>query len=453
MQKRFLIAFVLIGVLFMLPVHAQEIRDYAISNISHAFTEDGSQVIIDLVITNEGADASTTAEIVVRVLTDDSQIYWSDTLNPLNSGESIAIRVPFDTQNFPPGSRQSIEASVGIDAFELANTPIAENNVVSIVIPIPEKRVVLDTSTPLAFDGDDVIVLGYPLSRQRLVLFVVVLVGLVVVFWIFTVIVRLIFGRPPRFPTWQPPYGWMPNYDQQSLEGRRQAWQHHAQNGLLLTAPTEGNLHAVKLLMSIDGEMLANWDVSALRLSQYDTYGRIARSQSIASNKLIKRLNNTFRKRLTMQPDQLQKSLKPIASGLVKQFRKQIGHKNIFLPIAFDMRLEGRHGEVRILFELYQCRQQVWYRLDQWEPSMMVVSQMVQENLTFTIHGKMNDEKPREFFSRLEDDLIWLLMELIRVEQPVQEQEELPHEMFNIPDTLSGMEPIRDESQPVKPGA
>jgi hypothetical protein len=106
----------------------------------------------------------------------------------------------------------------------------------------------------------------------------------------------------------------------------------------------------------------------------------------------------------------------------------------------------GQHGDVRIFFELYQCRQNAWYLLDQWEPTMMVVTQRLQENFTFTMHGKNNAETQREFYSRLADDLAWLLLEMIRAEQTIPQPTPPPRAVEAIPDTLTDMEPITDLS-------
>jgi hypothetical protein len=65
-------------------------------------------------------------------------------------------------------------------------------------------------------------------------------------------------------------------------------------------------LHPVKLLQGTDGRNLGNWKVTAMRLSQYDTYGRIARSQAVAERKWVKRLNNALRKRDSLPEDKLQ---------------------------------------------------------------------------------------------------------------------------------------------------
>src|SRR5690606_37810559 len=118
-----------------------------------------------------------------------------------------------------------------------------------------------------------------------------------------------------------------------------------------------------------------------------------------------------LKKRGTIDETKLQKMLRPITESVVKKFVKKISKKTAFLPIAFDMRWEGKHGDVRIIFELYQFAENAWYRIDQWDPMMQVVSRSMQENYTFTIHGKENAEKMRDFRERLRDDLIWLLLE------------------------------------------
>ena len=275
---------------------------------------------------------------------------------------------------------------------------------------------------------------------------------ILMIFWFVSIVVRALFSRPPRFGIWQPPYGMIPVYDQNTIEGRRQGWQQVAQNGLLLAPPTEGNIHPVKLLMSADGTNLDNWKVTAMRLSQYDVYGRIARTQVIADRKWVKRMNKVLKKRNSIDEAKLQKMVRPITGAMVKQFTKKVKNKTAFLPVAFDIRWEGKHGDVRIIFELYQFSERAWYRIDQWDPMMQVVSRSMQENYTFTIHGKENAEKMRDFRDRLRDDLIWLLLESFRIEA-VQEQktgqQPAVREQYNIPDTLSGMSPIQPDDKPL----
>jgi hypothetical protein len=447
MHKRLLLGITLLLV-FGIALHAQSNRDYAILDITYEVSADQAQLILHVTVQNLGAAATTPSEIVTRIAGDPNRELSRGVVEPLAAGATQIIPVVLSANDFPVDGTQSIEVSVGLDAYELPNTPIAENNIRSIDITIA--TVAAENITLFDFNGEEFIVFGYVFSRSDAALYLAGFTVVVIVLWLISVVLRLIFRRPPRFGTWQPPYGMMPMYDQNTVEGRRQAWQTHAQNSLLLAAPTDGNLHPVKMLIGTDGGNLRNWKISAMRLSQYDTYGRIARSQAVADKQWVKRFNNLLKKRYGQSEAKVQKMLRPIARGLVQQFRKHVNKKNGFLPIALDIRMEGKHGEVRIVFELYQCQGRAWYRLDQWEPTMMIVAQTMQENFTFTIHGRMTHEKMNEFYDRLRDDLSWLLLEMVRVDemasQPQQQQQ--PREAFNVPDTLSGMQPIHDDSQP-----
>ena len=83
---------------------------------------------------------------------------------------------------------------------------------------------------------------------------------------------------------------------------------------------------------------------------------------------------------------------------------------------------------------------------------MQVLAQKMQENFTFTIHGKATPEKIKDFRERLRDDLIWLLMESLRVEQaPVYnpQEQQFSRQQFEIPDTLSGMSPMPEDNPAV----
>ena len=447
MHKRLFSILLLILIGIVVPVHAQSTRDYAILDITYDVNDDQSQLILNVTVENLGADATTASNIVVMINDSTPRILIEDTIDPIATGEVIVIPLELSVDDFPVDGTQVIEVSVGIDAFEIANTEIAQNNVREVPITIAT----VGTDNVILFQMNDAsfIILGYEFSREDAVLYLALFVVGIVVLWLITVFLRLIFRRPPRLGTWQPPYGIMPMYDQNTVEGRRQAWQTHAQNSLLLAAPTDGNVHPVKMLIGTDGVNLNNWKITAMRLSQYDTYGRISRSQAVAPKGLLNRFNKVLKRRHGQPDKKIQRMLNPIARKLVGQFRKKVNKKNGFLPVAMDIRLTGKHGEVRIVFELYQCQGRAWYRLDQWEPTMMVVSQSMQENFTFTIHGRMGNEKMKEFFDRLRDDVIWLLLEMVRVEEamPEPEQEER-REAYNVPDTLSGMQPIGDDSQP-----
>jgi hypothetical protein len=436
-------------ILGILPAFAQtELRDYAITNITHQFFLEEGILQIEVEILNNGDAASSETEVIFNLLSDGNRELERETIPPLIAGGSVKVTGRFPIAIFEEGSEHTIEISVGLDRLEPRNTPIAEDNVQTLTVTIPEPSIV---AAPVIFaiEGETFIVLGESYEKTEIVIALAASVGVVLLLWIITVLVRLLFRRPPRFAPWQPPYGLMPMYDQNTIEGRRWAWQQHAQNSLLLAPPNEGNIHPIKLLTSADGSSLNHWKITAMRLSQYDTYGRIARTQLIAHKKEIGRLNAVLKNRAKLNELKLQKALRPIAEALAGQFCKNLSNKNAFLPVSFDIRWEGKHGEVKIFFELYQCSQNAWYRIDQWEPMMQVLAQKMQENFTFTIHGKATPEKMKEFRERLRDDLIWLLMESFRVEQApaVNTPEQPMRQQFDVPDTLSGL--AMPEEKPV----
>lgn len=430
---------------------AQGVRDYAITSLDYELIEDNQIVRVTVVVANNGADATTATNVIVRLLGDTPQTLVSDTLDPLDAGTSVTLEIPFFTTLFDANTQVELEVSVGVDRFELSNTPLAEDNVDTILIDVPDATISSDSMIILKRIDDTIILFDRSYTLTEFSLAILAFVGFLVFFWVFSIIIRALFKRSPRFGAWQPPYGVMPMYDQNTIEGRRWGWQQLAQNGLLLAPPTEGNIHPVKLLTSADEVTLQNWKVTGMRLSQYDVYGRIARTQVLAEKKLVNRMNKALKKRETIDETKLQKMLRPIADRMVKQFTKNVGKKTAFLPIAFDMRWEGKHGDVRIIFELYQFAERAWFRIDQWDPMMQVVSQTMQENYTFTIHGKESAEKMRDFRDRLRDDLIWLLLESFRIETVTEDktgEQPAVRQQYDVPDTLAGMEPIQADDKP-----
>jgi hypothetical protein len=442
----------------LLPIHAQDVRDYAITTTNVRFTDDQTAFIIDVVVTNQGSAATRETQAVFTIPAVEQE--FSETIPPLGADESVTLSTsPLPFSAYPPGDLLTVEIEVGIDAFELSNTAIAENNVATIEVPIPARSTTTTSSQSsgdsaegfnlgefFRVEGEEIFIGDQVFSQEEFVLIVLGAATVLIVLWLLTVIFRLLFRRSPSLGTWQPPYAMAPYFDQNSTEGRRQSWQQFAQNNLLLAAPTDNNLHAIKMLVGADGGNLVNWKLTGLRLSQYDSYGRIARSQMVAHNKRLKQLNTIIKKHGSEKPERIQRRVQKLARNLIGDFRKNLSRKNAFLPISLDVRFMGQHGDVRIFFELYQCRQNAWYLLDQWEPTMMVVTQRLQENFTFTMHGKNNAETQREFYSRLADDLAWLLLEMIRAEQTIPQPTPPPRAVEAIPDTLTDMEPITDLS-------
>lgn len=464
-----MVAALLLVALAAVTVNAQS-RDYAISTMSYAISGDEQTITVYVTVTNAGADATTTTDVVLRqiISADEQRDLESIAVAPLDGGESQQVQFDLDAADFPADSRQQLQASVGIDSFELAGSSIAEDNVQSITVPIPatgsaQSAPATSTDTPMpsmtddpaatgngwlatipiTLEGDTISAFGYTATRTEAAIGIGVGTGALLMLWLLSVIFRLVFSRPPTYDVWQPPYSLVPMVDPNSTEGRRQAWQGYAKNSLLLGAPTEGNVHPVKRLLGADGSNLANWQLKAARLSQYDQYGRIERTEYVLPAALVKRLNKVIAQRETTGQEKLQQQLERLAERMVKGFKKTLSEKNAFLPVALDMRWRGTHGDVRIVFELYQCQGQAWYRIDQWEPSLSFIAESLQEEFTYTIHGCGEGEDKRDFYARLQHDIRWLLLETLR-EDPPQYEPEVPHESYNVPDTLSGMAPITE---------
>lgn len=285
--------------------------------------------------------------------------------------------------------------NVAASAEEWLNEPIV------IRIPLP---------------GDDLLLdLG---RRQDVALFVGIGGGVIVMLWLVSVLIRLLFRRPPSFGLQQPPYASMPPLHPQSISGIRQAWQQVAQNNAITVAPTHGAATAVKRLVGGDGRYLSGWRVTALRLSQYDQYGRVGRSQLIPSRKIVRQIDRLTRKSQQLDPKRLARRTRPIGRKLARQFVKRVTKRSAMLPIALDVRLIGTHGEVNIVFEVYGCQNGAWSLLDQWLPEMTVTTKTIYESYTYTLFGQTGGESFREFKRRLPDDLGRALALLIEARPP-----------------------------------
>ncbi len=460
--------------LLALPISAQSTpRNYVVSipNSGYTFNDDTSQFTLEISVTNRGGDAL--SETVVELLGPNNTILNADEdtniLQPLKQNETVRLQFPFETRDFPPGSTQIFRVQVGIDLYELAGTPIAEDNTALISVPIPENlppAIEPTQETPPTSDSADnptpnplsnfalpqiefaadgaIIVNGTRYERNQILMGAGAVVFVVILIWLLLTVVRLVFRRPARFPVWQPAYAMMPTMDPNSTIGRRQGWQQHAQNGTILAAATEGNLHPIKLLLSQDGSYMKHWRMTALRVSQYDSYGRVGRSETFADAKLLRRLNRVLAQHDKLDNNALSRKLRPIARLLVQQFRAKVSKRNLYLPVALDIRFDGKPSEIRIVFELYQCSKQAWHRLDRWEPTMAIVGSKLLENYTYTVHGMSGGETIREFFARLPEDMEWLLGEVIRSRGVVPHDAPQP-QAFDVPDTLSGLQPVGND--------
>jgi hypothetical protein len=208
-------------------------------------------------------------------------------------------------------------------------------------------------------------------------------------------------------------------------------------NNLLPPYGTPGQYQVRKLLTGPDGRYLHNWKAAGLRMSQYDAYGRVARSQVIVSGGAIRRLNGASKAGRKLDTPRLQRRLRPVARELVKRMRGKWNARNSVLPLVLDLRFEGRYGKAHIWFELVQYRGTQWEPVDRWEPEMPILGKIIHESFSMTAFGQRPGEDTRAFRARLQDDLAALLAELL-TERPVTINAPRPES----PPTNPHMEPV-----------
>lgn len=439
---------ILVALVIVIPVAAQQAADYAIRNLSSRFADNNSVVVVDFEVQNLGGAATTPANIKLtsnvsgqEILPSAALINENDeqlpirTLRPLEAGEIVNLRLSFPATDFPAGSSQSFTITVGVGTGQVEETgeESAQNNSAILAITIPNANAVETTQTagtetppptptrrPPASPLD--LLERIPLDTSdpvQLAVLIGIIVALVVLLIIVVVILRLLFQKPPKFETWQPPYANMPYLDPNSSAGRRQQWQQYAQNDMMPAVPgAEGTAQARKLLVGMNGAKLSGWTVQAIRISQYDMYGRVARSQVIAPKGLVKRLDRLAHKNAALDRERLAKQVRPIAQGIINLFAKKLNKRNAMLPIAMDLHLQGAHGEVRIMFELYVYQGGQWQKVDQWEPEMTVMGKAIHESYTYTLYGLLQDETLKTIRRRLIDDLTRMLTDMLKEPTP-----------------------------------
>lgn len=440
-------------------------RDYAVSNPDVSYGEDGTTFTVEFTVTNNGGDAEDDADINII---DDStgRVQITDTLPPLVANEVVTVAFEFQSEDFPAGE-QIYNVEVGIDQYELAGSPIARDNRKPFTVDVPESESNTDevnqpqTSDEIPNESEfDVVIPGLNIgikrlddglqinqetfTTQQLLMGGAIVAVIAMLLWFFTLILRLLFRRKPTFGNWQPPYAQQPYHDPNSTMGRRQAWQHHAQNGTIFETCSQNNVVSLKRLLDMEGNPLGTWNIKALRTVQYDMYGRISRTEVIMSSKVIKKLNKLARRASKYDNQKLRKAVQPIAKNIAKSASKPIDKKSAMLPIAMDLRFEGTHGEVRIVFELYQCRNQAWHMIDQWEPDMAIIGHKIIENYTYTLNGQLPGENYKQYKKRLVEDFAWLIGGMLyRHQEPATPEPDMVP-----PDTLTGMAPITEPNLP-----
>ncbi len=267
---------------------------------------------------------------------------------------------------------------------------------------------------------------------------------LLVIIWLLTIILRLIFDRDPGFPAWQPPYRINPMLNPDTNAGRRQLWQQQAQSDALPAPCEAGSYFARKVLIGGDGAKLRGWQITGIRISQYDAYGRLARTQSIAGSRTIKKLNKAVKKGESWTPTQIQNSAGAGAKQLMKDFGKRL-KRTPQLPISMDIRFRGVRGEIRLFFELYECDGSRWALLDAWEPDMSVAGNSLQENYTYAFNGQRQGETPKQFRARLQDEIKRTLTTMLTRPQSIASPDNMP------PQPAPEIPPPPPETTPMPP--
>jgi hypothetical protein len=413
----------LIALMLLLPTAAQETTAprYRVLALKEGLSADSCRLEFEYLVSNIGA--ASTQETVVQLTALGQQDVMLDS-SPVpalpTGGQGATVNLSAPTSNFPPNTNQTFQVRVllnGADAFgasprtvSLSIPPVPENcraatGKAAVPFTIPIINYTLDLANPTR----DELLLGAGLAFV-LLLFILILFRLR----------RLLFGRPPAFGTHLPPYATTPPIDPYSQNGIRQSWQPYAQNNTITQPSVRGTNAVVKQLLGADGQYLNGWTITALRLSQYDQYGRVARTYTPGPLNVVRAINRLAHSRKSLDADQLERRVMPLARQLIRQLMKRITPRSAVLPVALDLRLKGHHGEVSIVFELYQSDGQQWHLLDRWQPEMTVVGKTIYETYTYTIHGQSGGESYKDFRARLPLDLARLLSELIapRVRMP-----------------------------------
>lgn len=436
-------------------------RDYALSTPAVTYSDDNSTATVTVTITNNGGDATADSEVAI-IQDGEGFVLETLTLPPQPAGDSVTIEFEIQLADFESGD-VFFAVEAGIDQFELAGSPIARDNRALVRVTVPENVPPATTDTPTtetpSTDGEfDIVIPGVNIGvnilddavqiNQDVYPFRDILIGVgavavgIFILWFITLILRLLFRRSPSFGAWQPPYAYNAYHDPNSTLGRRQGWQTHAQNGTIFAPCSPNNVVAIKRLTDMEGSPIGEWNITALRTVQYDQYGRISRTEVIMPSKVLKKLNKVANRAKKYDNPTLRKKIAPVAKSITKYARKPINKKGAMLPIAMDIRFEGKHGEVRIIFELYQCQTGAWHQIDVWEPEMAVIGHKITENYTYTLNGQLPGEKFKEFQKRLVDDMAWILSGMLYHHQQVAD----PEPDMVPPDTLTGMAPITDDN-------
>ncbi|MFZ4816016.1 MAG: hypothetical protein ACOYL5_15875 [Phototrophicaceae bacterium] len=433
-MNRRIFFFLLLGLLTLpMAIWAQS-PEYTAFFVARRVAEDGLTVVVTFGVSNQGGASAQPIAAELRAQELD-QVVARGSIPPLGAGEVFQLELPIEVALFALDAPQtqlfeltlrsnelpqalSLARYIEIPAALDAQTPLPTPTV-PIAPPVNELPAGGIDIQRLLTSLQERITAVLPLDNPLILAAVgglIVLVALVI--WLLWVIARLLFSRKPSYPAAVAPYAAMPTFDPNSLAGRRQQWQFVAPHGSMLVTDVEGNLHARKLLLGAGGTRYEGWTVIGLRASQYDTYGRVAQTQVIAPSSGLTRLTARLRKANTLTPKQAKQQVRGLARTLARELGRKITRRRASLPVALDVKFRGAHGEVRILFELYQYQGQAWRKLDTWQPEMTVGGKYIYESYTFTAHGRQDEESMGAFRRRLHQEFEVLLAEMLLCTPP-----------------------------------
>lgn len=386
---------------------------------SGSITPDQCRVIFEVGIANTGGVSSDTVQLILSTT---SGTLTAIDVPPIEAGRTPVFELSASLQGVAPGE-QLFLIDVFNNGFEYGDTPALQQ---TLLIPQPPAA----CFTANGSDGSGSFFVTIPVFNVRIDLLNPtvdelaflggIALGVLLVLLLPILLIRRLTRKPPAFGTQLPPYATTPPVDPGSEAGIRQGWQMAAQSNLLSVAPSPQAVGAVKLLVNADGQYLDGWTLTAVRLSQYDQYGRVSRSVTLADAGAVRSLNKLAhdRKLLALEDADrraatIEKRVTPIARKLGDALAKRITERSAVLPIALDMRLRGEHGEVKILFQLFRYEGGVWRELKSWEPEMIVTTGVIHESYTYTIHGQNQNESFKDYKRRLPLEIGRMLAEFV----------------------------------------
>lgn len=439
--------------LLVVPAAAQsETPNYEVRSLRPGEPETPRDTALAFDVYNSGAPATAEATVTLHLL-ETGEVLDTATVPPLPTDQQQSVNFSVPVDSFDAGARVPVGIMIRFSGEPLADPPGLDDYSASYSLPIPDVGQTSQPAQPTPTPSG-VTIPGLPInidfSNPLVIVGIIAGLGvLLILIWVLTVILGLLFSRPPSFANWQPPYMTNSMIDPNSVQGRRQLWQQHAQSDSLAMPCAVDTYMVRKLLMGIDGRKLSGWKITGARISQYDMYGRVGRSEYIASSGTVGKLNKAAR-RAPADRARAEKLTRPVANKLVDELLKRANKRNLMLPVAVDLRLKGAHGEVLIVFELYRCTGSSWQQVDQWEPDMLVVGGTVQENFTYTLYGQYGGESLKQFRQRLRSDLTLLLASMVQ-QPPVTTSTVQPLEPLPNPDSILDTAPV--PSQPSSPTA